>query len=151
MNINTIHFYRNLEDRSVLVTGDKLIRNPFSFNIAYMGDLKTLLTVSQVRNMLRSGISHGDIFDNHRYVPVTPSEPSCEEISSEVKVYVYSSPCAQNGVKVTTEHRPHQTLLFKVEVAEKDKVQEVMKELRERIRRGDLIEQLKEEFGEVVV
>lgn len=152
MTINVIHFYRRLDTRSILVTSERLEKNPFPFGLEHVGCMKTLLNITQIRSLVRQGLSHVDIYNTHRYMPVTLSETSCEEISTQVThVYVYSSPDAQNGVKVTTEHRPHQTLLFKVKVSEKDKVQGVMKQLRERIRGGELIEQLKEEFGEAVV
>lgn len=156
MTINVIHFYRRLDTRSILVTSERLEKNPFPFDLERVGCMKTLLSITQIRSLVRQGVSHVDIYNEHRYVeqepvdvPVTLPEPPCEEISPEVtQVYVYSSPGAQNGVKVTTEHRPHQTVLLKVEVSGQDRVREAMRALRERIRRGDLIEDLQKEYGQ---
>jgi len=156
MTINVIHFYRRLDNRSILVTSERLEKNPFPFDLERVGCMKTLLSITQIRSLVRQGVSHVDIYNEHRYVeqepvdvPVTHSEPPCEEISPEVThVYVYSSPGAQNGVKVTTEQRSHQTVLLKVEVSGQDRVREAMRALRERIRRGDLIEDLQKEYGQ---
>lgn len=155
MTINVIHFYRRLDTRSILVTSERLEKNPFPFDLERVGCMKTLLSITQIRSLVRQGVSHVDIYNEHRYVeqepvdvPVTLPEPPCEEISPEVThVYVYSSPGAQNGVKVTTEHRPNQTILLDLAVSGKDKVQEVLKALRERVRNGDRLEDIRSQIA----
>ncbi|AIX51353.1 hypothetical protein PSNIH1_14515 [Pantoea sp. PSNIH1] len=154
MTVSTVNFYRRLDDQSVLVTSERLEANPFPFEIEHVGCMKTLLTITDIRHLIKQGMSHVEVYSNHRYIEPESAGASlasldalCEEISPEVThVYLYESRGAQNGVKATIEKRPNQIILLDLAVSGKDKVQEVLKGIRERIRNGESVDAIRERF-----
>jgi len=155
MTVSTVNFYRRLDDQSVLVTSERLEANPFPFEIEHVGCMKTLLTITDIRHLIKQGMSHVEVYSNHRYIEPESTDDSlasldalCEEISPEVThVYLYESRGAQNGVKATIEKRPNQIILLDLAVSGKDKVQEVLKALRERVRNGDRLEDIRSQIA----
>ncbi|GEM_PF-4152464 len=155
MTVSIVNFYRRLDDRSVLVTSERLETNPFPFEIEHVGCMKTLLTITGVRHLIKQGMSHVEVYSKYRHIEsesagasLASSDALCEEISPEVThVYLYESRGAQNGVKATIEKRPNQTILLDLAVSGKDKVQEVLKALRERVRNGDRLEDIRSQIA----
>lgn len=126
--ITTIHFYRNNTDRSLMVTEKELVKNPFSFQIEYVGRMNTVLSVGQVRSLLKQGMTHIQIYEKYRYRDM-------------VKIFIYTSCDAIGGKKATIEERLNQPVLLAVDV-ERKHLQESLGKLREGIRRGLSVDEL---------
>ena len=131
--ISTVYFYRQSGNHSVMASSHKLERNPFPFPIEHVGTMKTTLSIGQVRGLLRSGQTHVQIYSEHRY---TAPEPVID--NTEHTIYIYRSAAAQGGFKATLEHRVNTQPVEVVKVIGQDKMQQTLRGLRDRIRKGEL-------------